>query len=46
MGENPVGIPHRMKGLSPYYSSFLPYILIPIKNNESKVVKIFRKTIF
>jgi hypothetical protein len=26
--------------------SFLPYILIPIKNNESKVVKIFRRTIF
>jgi hypothetical protein len=33
------------KGLSPCYKFFLPYILIPIKNNESKV-KIFRKTIF
>jgi hypothetical protein len=27
------------KGPSPYYSIFLPYILIPIKNNESKAVK-------
>jgi hypothetical protein len=34
------------KGPSPYYNPFLPYILIPIKNNESKVVKIFRRTIF
>jgi len=36
----------RWKGLSPYCSIFLPYILIPIKNNESKVLKIFKKTIF
>jgi hypothetical protein len=34
------------KGPSPYCGSFLPYILIPIKNNESKVVKIFKRTIF
>jgi hypothetical protein len=34
------------KGLSPYSSPFLPYILIPIKSNESKVVKIFKRTIF
>jgi hypothetical protein len=27
------------KGPSPYYSPFLSYILILIKNNESKVVK-------
>jgi hypothetical protein len=36
----------RRKGPSPYYNFFLPYILIPIKNNESKVVKNFRRTIF
>jgi hypothetical protein len=34
------------KGPNPYYSPFLPYILTPIKNNESKVVKKFRRTIF
>jgi hypothetical protein len=34
------------KGPSPYYNPSLPYILIFIKNNESKVVKIFRRTIF
>jgi len=34
------------KGPSPYYNSFLHYILIPIKNNESKVVKNFKKIIF
>jgi len=32
------------KGPSPYCNIFLPYILIPIKNNESKVVKIFKRT--
>ncbi len=31
---------------SPYCNPFLLYILIPIKNNESKVVKKFRRTIF
>jgi hypothetical protein len=36
----------RWKGLSPYCSIFLPYILIPIKNNESKVLKNFKRTIF
>ncbi len=36
----------RQKGPSPYYNHFLPYILIPIKNNESKVVKNFKRTIF
>jgi hypothetical protein len=34
------------KGPSPYYSPILPYILIPIRNNESKVVKNFRRNIF
>jgi hypothetical protein len=34
------------KGLNPYCSPFLPYILIPVKNNESKVVKFFKTTIF
>jgi len=33
------------KGPSIYYNLFLPY-MIPIKNNESKVVKHFKKTIF
>jgi hypothetical protein len=36
----------RQKGSSPYYNLFLPYILIPIKNNESKIVKIFKRIIF
>jgi hypothetical protein len=36
----------RQKRPSPYSSPFLPYILIPIKNNESNVVKIFKRTIF
>jgi hypothetical protein len=27
------------KGFSPYYNPFSPYILIPIKSNESKSVK-------
>jgi hypothetical protein len=31
---------------NPYYNSFLPFILIPIKNNESKLVKIFKRIIF
>jgi hypothetical protein len=31
---------------NPYCSSFLPYILIPIKNNESKVVKNFKRIKF
>jgi hypothetical protein len=31
---------------SPYNSHFLPYILIPIKNNESNVVKNVKRTIF
>jgi len=31
---------------TPYYNPILPYILIPIKINESKLVKIFRNTIF
>jgi hypothetical protein len=35
----------RQKGPSPYNNHFLSYILIPI-NNESKVVKIFKRTIF
>jgi hypothetical protein len=34
------------KGLSPYDNPFLPYILIPIKINESKVVNNLRRTIF
>jgi hypothetical protein len=47
MGEKPFKVYHiGWKGPSPYYSPFLPYILIPIKNNESKVVKIFKRTIF
>jgi hypothetical protein len=36
----------KRKGPGPYFNHFLPYILIPIKNNESKVVKNFRMTIF
>jgi hypothetical protein len=36
----------RWKGPSPYYGPFLPYILIPIKINESKVVNFFKRTIF
>ncbi len=36
----------RWKGPSPYCNPFLPYILIPIKINESKVVKILTTTIF
>ncbi len=36
----------KRKGPNPYFNHFLPYILIPIKNNESKVVKICRRTIF
>ncbi len=35
----------RWKGLSLYYNPFLPYT-IPIKNNELKVVKHFKRTIF
>jgi hypothetical protein len=47
MGENPFKVYHiGQKGPSPYCSPFLPYILIPIKNNKSKVVKIFKRTIF
>jgi hypothetical protein len=34
------------KGLNPFYNPLLPYILIPIKKNESKVVKYFKRTIF
>jgi len=34
------------KGLHLYCSPFLPYIFIPIKNNESKVVKNLKRTIF
>jgi hypothetical protein len=33
------------KGPSPYYNPFLPYIFIYVKNNESKVVRNFKKTI-
>ncbi len=36
----------RWKGPSLYNNPFLPYISIPIRNNESKVVKIFKRTIF
>jgi hypothetical protein len=36
----------RRKGPSPYYSPFLPYILIPIKNSESKFVKKFKGLYF
>jgi hypothetical protein len=36
----------RRKGLSPYCNPFLFYILNPIKNNESKVVKIFKRLYF
>jgi len=36
----------RRKGPSPYCSPFLPYILIPIKYNESKVIRMFRKNLF
>jgi hypothetical protein len=31
------------KGPSLYYNLFLPYILIPINNNESKIVNFFQK---
>jgi hypothetical protein len=34
------------KGPSLYYNIFLPYILIPIKNNETKVVKFLKIIIF
>jgi len=34
------------KGLNLYCSPFLPYILIPIKNNESKVVIFFKGLYF
>ncbi len=34
------------KGLNLSCTPFLPYILIPMKNNESKVVKNFRRIIF
>jgi hypothetical protein len=36
----------RQKGFSPCYNSFLPYISIHIKSNESKVVKYFKRIIF
>jgi hypothetical protein len=45
-GENTLRcITHDEKRPSPYCNPFLPYILISIKNNESKVVKIFKRTI-
>jgi hypothetical protein len=34
------------KGPNPYYNPFLSYILIPIKNNESNVVKNFKRNVF
>jgi hypothetical protein len=34
------------KGPNPYCSPFLPYILIPMKNNELKFVKKFKNIIF
>ncbi len=34
------------KGPNIYCNPFLPYILIPIKNNESTVVNLFKKIIF
>jgi hypothetical protein len=34
------------KRLNPFCNYFLPYILISIKNNESKVIKYFKRTIF
>jgi len=36
----------KQKGLNPYYNLFYSYILISIKNNELKFIKIFRKIIF
>ncbi len=35
----------KRKGPSPYFNHFLPYILIPIKNNELEVIKNFKRTI-
>jgi hypothetical protein len=47
MDENPLRCTtHDKKRPPPYYNPFLPYILIPIKNIESKVVKIFKRSIF
>jgi hypothetical protein len=37
---------HDDKDLIFYYNPFLPYILIPAKNNESKVVKYFKRITF
>ncbi len=40
LGENPLRcIPHDKKKPSPYYNPFLPYILIPIKNMNKKLLK-------
>jgi hypothetical protein len=47
LGENPLRcITQDEKGPSLYYNPFLPYILILVKNNESKVIKNYRRTIF
>lgn len=38
---------HRgQKGPSLYYIPFLPFTLITIKNNKSKIIKYFKRTIF
>jgi hypothetical protein len=47
LGENPLRCTTQdEKGLILIVVLFLPYILIPMKNNESKVIKNFRRTIF
>ncbi len=46
-GENPLRCTLKRKMTSSlYYNLFFPYILIPIKTNESKSVKYFISTIF
>jgi hypothetical protein len=48
LGENPLRCTTQdEKGLaSPYYNPFFTLYFDPIKNNESKVVKFFKRTIF
>jgi hypothetical protein len=46
MSENPLRCTTQdEKGLV-LLQSFFTYILIPIKNNESKVIKIFKRILF
>jgi len=46
-GWKPFKVYHTwQKKPSLFCSPFLPYIVIPIKNNESKVVKYIKKIIF